>query len=122
MEAINILEHNGPYCHAMRTGNLVFCSSQIPLDPDTMALAGSTIEEQTARVIKNLSLVLKEVGLFLENIVKTTVYLKNPEDFEGMNKAYAEMFGGHKPSRTTISTNPSDMFLVQIECVAEAAH
>ena len=110
----------GPYCHAMKVGNLVFCSGQTPLNPDTMKLIGTTIEEQTKRSLENLSIVLADVGLTLQDVVKTTVYLKNMNDFQGMNKVYAEMFQGHKPSRTTISIkqNPLDA-LVEIECIAE---
>jgi 2-iminobutanoate/2-iminopropanoate deaminase len=110
----------GPYCHAMRVGNLLFCSGQTPLDPDTMKLVGTTIEEQTERVLKNLSIVLADSGLTLKNIAKTTVYIKDMADFQGMNKVYEEMFHGHKPSRTTISIkqNPLDA-LVEIECIAE---
>ena len=67
----------GPYCHAMKVGNLVFCSGQTPLDPETMTLVGITIEEQTQRVLENLSLVLSGMGLTLKNIAKTTVYLKD---------------------------------------------
>ena len=123
MEAINVHDAPdaiGPYCHAMKAGNLVFCSGQTPLDPDTMKLVGATIEEQTKRVLDNLSIVLTGVGLSLKNIVKTTVYLKNMNDFQGMNKVYEEMFQEHKPSRTTISIkqNPLDA-LVEIECIAE---
>ena len=123
MEAINVQDAPdaiGPYCHAMKVGNLVFCSGQTPLDPDTMRLVGDTIEEQTKRVLDNLSIVLAGVGLSLKNIVKTTVYLKNMNDFQGMNKVYEEMFKEHKPSRTTISIkqNPLDA-LVEIECIAE---
>jgi len=110
----------GPYCQAMKTGNLVFCSGQTPLDPDTMKLIGTTIEEQTKRVLNNLSIVLTGVDLTLKDIVKTTVYLKSMNDFQGMNQVYEEMFQGHKPSRTTISIkeNPLDA-LVEIECIAE---
>ena len=110
----------GPYCHAMRVGNLLFCSGQTPLDPDSMQLVGTTIEEQTRRVLENLSIVLAEAGLSLNNIVKTTVYIKNMDDFGGMNEVYEELFQGHKPSRTTISIkqNPLDA-LVEIECIAE---
>ena len=123
MEIINVQDAPnaiGPYCHAIKAGNLVFCSGQIPLDPDTMKLAGTTIEEQTKRVLDNLSIVLAGVGLTLKNIVKTTVYLNNMDDFQGMNKVYEEMFQEHKPSRTTISIkkNPLDA-LVEIECIAE---
>lgn len=123
MESINVMAAPGaigPYCHAMKSGNLVFCSGQTPLDPKTMKLVGTTIEEQTKRVLNNLSIVLSDVGLSLKNVVKTTVYLKNMDDFAGMNKVYEEMFQGHKPSRTTISVkqNPLDA-LVEIECIAE---
>ena len=123
MEAINIQgapDAIGPYCHAMKVGSLVFCSGQTPLDPDTMKLVGTTIQEQTRRVLENLSIVLAGMGLTLKNIVKTTVYLKSMDDFQGMNQVYEEMFDGHKPSRTTISVkkNPLDA-LIEIECIAE---
>ena len=110
----------GPYCHAMKVGNLVFCSGQTPLDPNTMKLVGTTIEEQTKRVLDNLSIVLAGIGLTLKSIVKTTVYLNNMDDFQGMNKVYEEMFQGHKPSRTTISIKKNPLnALVEIECIAE---
>ena len=111
----------GPYSHAVRVGNLVICSGQTPLDPDTMVLTGADIEEQTERVLKNLAIVLEEFGLTLNHIVKTTVYLKSMEDFAGMNNVYARMFGSHRPTRTTIAVkqNPLDA-LVEIECMAEA--
>ncbi|MEZ4745595.1 MAG: RidA family protein [Calditrichia bacterium] len=123
METVNVKNAPkaiGPYCHAMKSGNLVFCSGQTPLDPDTMKIVGTTIEEQTKRVLNNLSIVLAEVGLTLKNVVKTTVYLKSMDDFKGMNRIYEEMFAGHKPSRTTIAVkqNPLDA-LVEIECIAE---
>jgi len=78
------------------------------------------IEEQTKRVLQNLSIVLASEHLTLKNIVKTTVYLKEMTDFQGMNDVYKKMFQGHKPSRTTISVkqNPLDA-LVEIECIAE---
>ena len=102
----------GPYCHAMKVGNLLFCSGQTPLDPETMEIVGNNI--------KDISIVLAEENLNLNNIVKTTVYLKDMNDFEGMNKVYAEIFNGHKPARTTISIkqNPLDA-LVEVECIAE---
>ena len=110
----------GPYCHAMRVGNLLFCSGQTPLDPSTMKIVGSSIEEQTCRVIENLKTVLAAKHLGLNNVAKTTVFLKDMADFEGMNIMYEAMFGGHQPSRTTIAVrqNPLDA-LVEIECIAE---
>ena len=123
MKPINVEdapEAIGPYCHAMQVGNLLFCSGQTPLSPSTMEIEGTNIEEQTERVLKNLSIVLAEVNLTLKDIAKTTVYLKDMDDFQGMNNVYARMFQEHKPSRTTISIkqNPLDA-LVEIECIAE---
>ena len=123
MEAINVQtapEALGPYSHAVKTGNLIFCSGQTPLNPDTMKIDTTNIEEQTKQVLNNLSAVLEGVGLTLKSIVKTTVYLKNMDDFQGMNKVYEEMMQGNKPARATIevSKNPLDA-LVEIECVAE---
>jgi len=110
----------GPYCHAMKVGNLLYCSGQTPLDPDTMDLVGNTIEEQTTRVFENLQIVLAGAGLGLTDIVKTNVYLRDMADFQGMNKIYAEKFGDHRPARTTIvvKQNPLDA-MVEIECIAE---
>ena len=123
MKSINVPDAPdaiGPYCHAMKVGKLLFCSGQTPLDPETMKLVGANIEEQTRRVLENLSIVLAAENLTLKNIAKTTVYIKEMTDFQGMNKIYEEMFEGHKPSRTTISIkqNPLDA-LVEIECIAE---
>jgi 2-iminobutanoate/2-iminopropanoate deaminase len=110
----------GPYCHAMKVGNLLFCSGQTPLNPETMQVEGETIEEQTRRVFANISTVLGGVGLTLQNVAKTTVYLKSMRDFKGMNGVYEAAFDGHKPARTTIAIqeNPMDV-LVEIECIAE---
>ncbi|MBT3337058.1 MAG: reactive intermediate/imine deaminase [Anaerolineae bacterium] len=110
----------GPYAHAIQSGNLVFCSGQTPINPETMQLVGTTIEEQTERVLQNLNIVLSGLGLSLQNIVKTTVFLKSMDDFQGMNGVYARIFEGHTPSRSTIAIrqNPLDA-LVEIECIAE---
>ncbi|MCK5201662.1 MAG: Rid family detoxifying hydrolase [Spirochaetales bacterium] len=110
----------GPYCHAVKTGNLVFCSGQTPLDPETMKIVGSTIEDQTRRVLSNIAIVLNGIGLGLKDIVKTTVFLKSMDDFKGMNGVYAEMFDGHTPARSAIAVkkNPLDV-MVEIECIAE---
>ncbi len=123
MEAIDVKaapEALGPYSHAIKTGNLVFCSGQTPLNPDTMKIDETNIEGQTKQVLDNLSTVLAGVDLTLKNVVKTTVFLKNMDDFQGMNKVYEEMMQGNKPARATIevSKNPLDA-LVEIECIAE---
>ncbi len=122
MNALNITdapEAIGPYCHTMQVGNLFFCSGQTPLDPATMKLVGQDIAEQTRRVLENLKIVLAGVGLTLNDGAKTTVFLKTMDDFAGMNAVYAEMFGAHKPARSTnaVKQNPLDA-LVEIECIA----
>ncbi len=109
----------GPYCHAMQACKLVFCSGQTPLDPQTNQLVQGDIRLQTEQVLKNLQTVLKGMGLDLQHVAKTTVFLKDMADFQGMNQVYARMFGDHRPARTAIAVkqNPLDA-LVEIECIA----
>ncbi|MBX2966784.1 MAG: RidA family protein [Cyclobacteriaceae bacterium] len=111
----------GPYSHAIRSGNLIFCSGQTPLNPQTMQIEGETVTEQTTLALTNLENVLKAEGCNRTHIVKTSVFLKNFADFEKMNKAYEVFFDEHKPARTTIEVSrlPKEA-LVEIECVAEA--
>ncbi len=110
----------GPYSHAIRSGNLIFCSGQTPLNPATMLIEGATASEQTTLVLQNLESVLKSAGCSRANVLKTSVFLKNFADFEKMNKAYEAFFGDHKPARTTVEVSrlPREA-LVEIECVAE---
>jgi 2-iminobutanoate/2-iminopropanoate deaminase len=109
----------GPYCHAIVHNDMVFCSGQIPLDPETMEIVGTTIGEQTAQVIKNIETVLLEVGTSLDKIIKTTIFLNTMDDFMGMNKVYEDCLGGHKPARSAFEVGklPKDA-LVEIECIA----
>jgi 2-iminobutanoate/2-iminopropanoate deaminase len=110
----------GPYSHAIQSGNLIFCSGQTPLNPQTMLIEGATASEQTTLVLTNLETILKSIGRDRFSIVKTSVFLKNFADFEKMNKAYETFFGDHKPARTTVEVSrlPREA-LVEIECVAE---
>ena len=110
----------GPYCHAIQTGNLVFCSGQAGVDPETMKLVEGDIAIQTERVLSNIEIVLQGLGLSLQNVVKTTVFLKDMNDFKGMNAVYARRFHPHTPARSTVAVrqNPLDA-LVEIECIAE---
>ncbi len=110
----------GPYAAAIRSGNLIFCSGQTPLNPETMQVEGTTIEEQTLLALTNLERVLKEEGCTRDNIVKTSVFLKNFADFPKMNTTYASFFGDHTPARTTVEVSrlPMDA-LIEIECIAE---
>jgi len=109
----------GPYSHAVRAGDVLYCSGQTPINSETMTLIEGGIEEQTERALANLELVLAQVGLSLMDIAKTTVFLKSMDDFQGMNAVYERMFGDHRPARTTVSVraNPLDA-LVEIECIA----
>jgi len=109
----------GPYCHAIIHNKMAFCSGQIPLDPETMEIVGTTIEEQTARVMKNIEIVLSDVGTSLNKIVKATIFLDSMDDFLGMNKVYEESLGGHKPARSAFEVGglPKNA-LVEIECIA----
>ena len=109
----------GPYSQAVKTANLVFLSGQLGVDPATKKLAGETIEIQTNQVFKNMSVVLDASGTDLSSVVKTTVFLKNLDDFAKMNEFYEANFGLHKPARSTIQVAklPLDA-LVEIECVA----
>ena len=112
----------GPYCHATQVGELVFCSGQTPLDPDTMKLSGDSIDAQTERALRNLELVLVELGSSLQAVVKTTVFLTDMDHFTEMNTAYARCFGEHTPARTTVAVKalPKDA-LVEIECIAQVS-
>ena len=109
----------GPYCHAIIHNDLVFCSGQIPLDPETMEMVGTTIEAQTAQVMKNIETVLTKVGTSLDKIVKATIFLSTMDDFAGMNATYEAALSGHKPARSAFEVGrlPKDA-LVEIECIA----
>lgn len=111
----------GPYAQAVRAGNLLFCSGQIPIDPATgrVELCGGDVTRQTALVCNNLAAVLAAVGATLAQVAKTTVYLKDMNDFPAMNAAYAEAFGTHTPARATVEVArlPKDA-KVEIDAVA----
>ena len=110
----------GPYSHAIRTGNLLFCSGQIPLDPETMQIVEGGIEAQTQQVFTNITAVLSEAGLCLGNVVKATVFLESMDDFKTVNGIYAEAFGAHKPARSAVEVSKLPLgVLVEIEVIAE---
>ena len=92
----------GPYSQAVKCGNLVFCSGQLPTDPRTGAFVGSTIEERTHQVLKNLSAVLEAAGSGLAHVVKTTVFLTDMGNFTAMNAVYATYFTAPAPARSTV--------------------
>jgi len=92
----------GPYNHAVRLGDLLFCAGQIPLDPATGNLVGGDIKAQTERVLENVKAILDDQGLTFGNVVKSTVFLTNLGDFAGMNEVYARYFTSDFPARSTI--------------------
>jgi len=109
----------GPYSQAIVADGWVFCSGQIPLDPDTMELVGGTIDEQTDRALSNLSEVLQAAGSSLQLVVKTTVFLADMNDFAAMNKVYEQHFGEHRPARAAVQAAALPKFCnVEIECIA----
>jgi 2-iminobutanoate/2-iminopropanoate deaminase len=93
----------GPYSQAVATGNFVFCSGQVPLEPASGALVDGDVRAQTRRALENLSGVLNAAGSSLAQVVKTTVFLVAMSDFAAMNEVYAEFFPGDPPARSTIA-------------------
>jgi len=109
----------GPYSQAVKTGNMVFCSGQIPIDPATGNFVSEDVAEQTEQVLKNLSAVLEAAGTSLNGVVKTTVFLADMNDFVAMNEVYTKYFSENKPARATVQAArlPRDA-RVEIECIA----
>lgn len=109
----------GPYSQAIKAGNMVFCSGQIPIDPQTGEFVSNEIGAQTEQVLKNLTAVLEAAGTGLNNVVKTTVFLIDMNDFAAMNEIYAKYFNENKPARATVQAArlPRDA-RVEIECIA----
>ena len=112
----------GPYSQAIQVGNLVYTSGQIPIDPATGAFVEGGIKEQTRRSLLNVKAVLEEAGLTMGNVVKTTVFMADMNDFADMNSVYAEFFSEPYPARSAVAvkTLPKGA-LVEIEVVAIAA-
>jgi 2-iminobutanoate/2-iminopropanoate deaminase len=92
----------GPYNHAVRVGDLLFCSGQIPLDPATGNLVAGDIRVQTQRVLENIRLLLEDQKLTFGQVVKCTVFLTSLADFAAMNEVYAKFFTADHPARSTV--------------------
>ena len=92
----------GPYSQAIRSGDLIFLSGQIPLHPGTGELVRGTIEEEVTRVLDNIRAVLEASGAGLDDVVRTTVFLADMADFQAMNAVYAKVFGDARPARSTV--------------------
>lgn len=111
----------GPYSQAIKSGGLVFCSGQIPIDPATGNFVSDEITSQTEQVLKNMAAVLEAAGTSLDNVVKTTVFLADMGEFAAMNEVYGRFFTDNKPARATVQAArlPRDA-RVEIECIATA--
>ena len=109
----------GPYSQAVRTGNLVFVSGQLPIDPATGTFAGSDIASQTRQSLKNVQAILEAAGYTMADVVKTTVLLHEIADFAAMNAVYAEFFTGTCPARAAFAVKDLPKgALVEIEAIA----
>lgn len=109
----------GPYSQAQKVGNLLFCSGQIALDPQTMQIVGDTAASQAEQVLKNLAAVLQAGGAGMGHVVRTTIYLVSMADFASVNEVYGRHFGSHKPARATVAVKELPKGgLVEIDCIA----
>ena len=110
----------GPYSQAIRVGNLLFTSGQIPIDPVTGVFIEGGIKEQTRQSLSNVKAILEEAGLTMANVVKTTVFMADMNDFADMNAVYAEYFSEPYPARSAVAVKALPKgALVEIEVVAE---
>src|SRR5262252_632387 len=109
----------GPYSQAVRVGNLVFASGQIPIDPATGEFVAGGIAEQTEQVLKNVTAVFAAANVGMNQVVKTTVFLLDMNDFKAMNEVYGKFFGENRPARSTVQAArlPRDA-RVEIEAIA----
>jgi 2-iminobutanoate/2-iminopropanoate deaminase len=109
----------GPYSQAIKANGFIYLSGQVALDPQSGELVGSDIRRQTERVLENIKGILEAAGANLHHVIKTTVFLKDMNDFSGMNETYARYFTAAPPARSTVQVSrlPKDA-LVEIEVIA----
>ncbi len=109
----------GPYSQAIKVGNFIFISGQIPIDPNTGEIVEGDIKEQTKRVLENIKGILESISCSLNNIVKTTVFLKNLDDFPSMNEVYGSYFPENPPARSTVEVSRLPKGVnIEIEAIA----
>jgi len=109
----------GPYSQAVRVGNTLYCSGQIAIDPSTGELVGESIEAETRQVLENLRAVIEDAGFALSDVVKTTVYMADMEDYAKINAVYGEYFGECPPARAAVQVaNLPKYVKVEISCIA----
>lgn len=108
----------GPYSPAVRAGDFIFVSGQVPVDPKTNQQVRGDIKVETRQVLENIRLVLEGAGASLADVVRCGVYIGNGADFAAMNEVYVEFFGEQKPARSTIVTGFAADIKVEIDCIA----
>jgi 2-iminobutanoate/2-iminopropanoate deaminase len=108
----------GPYSPAVRAGDFIFVSGQVPIDPATNQISSGDIKHETRVVLNNVKLVLEGAGASLSDVVRVGVYIGDGKDFAAMNEVYAEFFGDAKPARSTIVCGFIADIKVEIDCVA----
>ncbi len=112
----------GPYSQAIVSEGWVFCSGQIPIDPDTMEVIDGDVAAQTELVMRNLAKVLEAAGARLDTVVKTTIFLADMADFQVVNEVYGRHFGDHRPARATVAVRELPKSVsVEVECIARVA-
>lgn len=109
----------GPYSQAVKAGNMLFVSGQVPFNPETMEIVEGGVKEQTAQSLRNVEAILKEAGLDFSNVVKSTVFIKDMNEFAQINEVYSEFFKENKPARACVEVArlPRDV-RVEIEVIA----
>ncbi len=109
----------GPYSQAVKAGNMLFVSGQVPFVPETMEIVEGDVKAQTAQSLKNVQAILAEAGLDFSHVVKSTVFIKDMNEFAQINEVYAEFFGENKPARACVEVArlPKDV-KVEIEVIA----
>ena len=119
IKPVNSAPAVGPYNHAVRVGDLLFCSGQIPLDPASGTLVAGDIKAQAERVLENIKVILEDQKLTFANVVKSTVFLTSMADFAGMNEVYARYFIADFPARSTVQVAALPKgAIVEIEVIA----
>ncbi|MDI3472444.1 MAG: 2-iminobutanoate/2-iminopropanoate deaminase [Thermotogaceae bacterium] len=109
----------GPYSQAIKVGEFIFVSGQIPIDPETNELIAGNIKEKTKRVIENIKSILEAAGSSLEKVVKVTIFSKDINKFSEINEVYSEYFYSHKPARSFVEvSNLPRMVDIEIEVIA----
>ena len=109
----------GPYSQAVKCGNMLFCSGQIPLDPATGELVPGDVTAQAERVMNNIAAVLTAAGVGFGDVIKTTIFLVDMADFAAVNEVYGDRFPSHKPARSTVAVKSLPRgALLEIELIA----